>query len=182
MQTDATPGTSEPQTESSAPQPDNRKAPGYKLWASLFILAAALAACIILAVSGKRNYKTFLFVAVSYYGTDAQERSDIAGTVTLTIRCDSAVGKVSSEHIPADGVVLEAADFTFCEGDTVYDLLIAAARKYGIHVESNGMRYIEGISYLYEYDCGDLSGWMYRRRDGDCVEWLYTCELGNDLN
>ena len=214
LQTDATPGTSEPQTESSAPQPDNRKAPGYKLWASLFILAAALAACIILAVSGKRNYKNFLFVAViaalllcvvlltdirsadSYYGTDAQERSDIAGTVTLTIRCDSAVGKVSSEHIPADGVVLEAAGFTFCEGDTVYDLLIAAARKYGIHVESNGMRYIEGISYLYEYDCGDLSGWMYRvngeipsvgcgeyrLRDGDCVEWLYTCELGNDLN
>ena len=58
------------------------------------------------------------------------------------------------------------------------------------------MRYIEGISYLYEYDCGDLSGWMYRvngeipsvgcgeyrLRDGDCVEWLYTCDLGNDLN
>lgn len=214
LQTDATPGTSEPQAETSAPQPDSRKAPGYKLWASLFILAAALAACIILAASGKRNYKNFLFVAViaalllavvlltdirsadSYYGTDAPERSDIAGTVTLTIRCDNAVGKVSSEHIPADGIVLEATDLTFCEGDTAYDLLIAAARKYGIHVESNGMRYIEGISYLYEYDCGDLSGWMYRVNgeipsvgcgeyrlcDGDRVEWLYTCELGNDLN
>ena len=55
--------------------------------------------------------------------------------------------------------------------------------------------YIEGIANLYEFDCGELSGWMYRvngwfpnygcsryvLQDGDTVEWLYTCDLGEDV-
>ena len=57
------------------------------------------------------------------------------------------------------------------------------------------MRYISGINYLYEFALGDLSGWIYfvngespsvscdqyQLKDGDFVEWLYSCELGNDL-
>ena len=60
---------------------------------------------------------------------------------------------------------------------------------------AGGMVYVSGIGYLYEFDYGDLSGWMYRVNgetpsvgcaeyalsDGDQVEWLYTCDLGNDL-
>ena len=48
----------------------------------------------------------------------------------------------------------------------------------------------------YEYDFGDLSGWVYHVNgispsrgcgdyvlsDGDRIEWLYTCELGHDLD
>ena len=55
--------------------------------------------------------------------------------------------------------------------------------------------YIEGIANLYEFDCGELSGWMYRvngefpnvgcslykLKDGDTVEWVYTCDLGRDV-
>ena len=55
--------------------------------------------------------------------------------------------------------------------------------------------YIEGIANLYEFDCGELSGWMYkvngwfpnygcsryRLTEGDVVEWVYTCDLGNDV-
>ena len=58
------------------------------------------------------------------------------------------------------------------------------------------MRYVAGIHYLYEYDFGDLSGWMYHVNgtapsvcsdayvlaDGDVIEWLYSCEIGNDLD
>ena len=57
------------------------------------------------------------------------------------------------------------------------------------------MVYISGINYLYEFDFGDLSGWMYRVNDtapsvgcgeyhlsdGDFIEWLYTTDIGNDL-
>ena len=57
------------------------------------------------------------------------------------------------------------------------------------------MVYIAGINYLYEFDFGDLSGWIYHvngsapsvgcgeyiLKDGDRIEWLYTCDLGNDL-
>ena len=49
--------------------------------------------------------------------------------------------------------------------------------------------YIEGINNIYEFDCGELSGWLYKvnnespgvgcslykLKDGDVVEWIYTC-------
>lgn len=55
--------------------------------------------------------------------------------------------------------------------------------------------YIEGINNLYEFDCGELSGWAYKvnqwfpnygasrylLKDGDVIEWLYTCDLGTDI-
>ena len=55
--------------------------------------------------------------------------------------------------------------------------------------------YIEGIANLYEFDVGNESGWMFRvndwfpnygcsryvLKDGDTVEWVYTCDLGKDV-
>ena len=55
--------------------------------------------------------------------------------------------------------------------------------------------YIEGINNLYEFDCGELSGWMYKvngwfpnygcsryqLKEGDVIEWVYTCDLGVDV-
>lgn len=55
--------------------------------------------------------------------------------------------------------------------------------------------YVQGIHYLYEFSCGPLSGWMYRvdgefpnygcskyeLRDGQVIEWVYTCALGSDV-
>ena len=55
--------------------------------------------------------------------------------------------------------------------------------------------YIEGINYLYEFDGGTLSGWMYKVNgqfpnygcsqyfveDGDEIVWMYTCDLGRDV-
>ncbi len=54
--------------------------------------------------------------------------------------------------------------------------------------------YVEGIGNLYEFDCGDLSGWMYKvnewfpnygcslytLEDNDVICWVYTCDLGYD--
>ena len=48
--------------------------------------------------------------------------------------------------------------------------------------------YVEGIHNLYEFDCGELSGWkysvngvvpgvgcsQYRLNDGDRIEWSYS--------
>ena len=55
--------------------------------------------------------------------------------------------------------------------------------------------YVEGINQLYEFDCGKKSGWMYsvngvfpnygassyKPKDGDKIEWVYTCNLGDDV-
>lgn len=55
--------------------------------------------------------------------------------------------------------------------------------------------YVKGIHQLYEKDCGAYSGWMYKVngvfpnygssaytvQNGDRIEWLYTCDLGEDI-
>ena len=189
---------------------------GYKTWAYLGVGCAGVLACVLLFALGKRNYKNFLAVGAvvilgaafvhftdfqsvgDYYGAEP-EKENAFGTVTMTIRCDTVLGKSDSELIPADGVILPLTVFPIEEGDTAYDILTEAARARGIQMEARGtegMRYVAGIHYLYEYQFGDLSGWMYHVNgtapsvcsdayvlaDGDVIEWLYSCEIGNDLD
>ena len=195
---------------------DNEKAcrSGYKPWACLVIVLLVLAAAAVLYFLKKRNIKNFIVVGIAaavailivlltnfqsadtFYGTT--DCGGSVGAVTLEIRCDTAVGKLDSEYIPKDGCILKETKFDLKKGDTVYDVLIKAAKEYGIQTDISGGRelaYVKGINYLYEFDCGDLSGWMYlvngvspsvgcgeyTLSDGDKVEWLYTCNLGEDL-
>ncbi|MBR5365565.1 MAG: DUF4430 domain-containing protein [Clostridia bacterium] len=213
-----------PETEKAAPeasvQPEPEAAPkpsgGYRKWAYLGVGCAGLAVCVVLLAAGKRHVKNFIAVGVFVllgaafvYFTDFQsvgeyyragpEKENRVGTVTMTIRCDTVTDKTDSDLIPRDGVILPVTEFPIEEGDTAYDILTEAARTYGIQIESRGtegMRYVAGIHYLYEYDFGDLSGWMYHVNgtapsvcsdayvlaDGDVIEWLYSCEIGNDLD
>ena len=89
---------------------------------------------------------------------------------------------------------------TVKKGSTVYDVLNRVCRNKGIHVEASytptyGSYYVKGINYLYEFDGGKLSGWMYKvngsfpnygsseytLKDGDKIVWVYTCDLGKDV-
>ena len=84
--------------------------------------------------------------------------------------------------------------------ESVFDVLQRTCRQKKLHMEYSDTpiyhsAYIEGIANLYEFDAGQRSGWMYRvngwfpnygcsryqLQDGDVVEWVYTCELGNDV-
>ena len=104
------------------------------------------------------------------------------------------------ELIPADGWILQAVTVELQEGESVFDLLQRVCREQKIHLEymdtpMYDSAYIEGIANLYEYDCGPLSGWMYKVNDwfpnygcsryqlqnGDTVCWVYTCDLGSDV-
>jgi hypothetical protein len=88
----------------------------------------------------------------------------------------------------------------FTEGETVFDVLQRETRSSGLHMESSyvplyNSAYVEGIGNLYEFDVGELSGWMYCVNgwypnygcsayvlaDGDAIQWNYTCDLGRDL-
>ena len=121
---------------------------------------------------------------------------------TLSVRCDNAVGKThdKSDIIPDDGIIYEKQSVEFSQGESVFDVLVREMRKSKIHLEFVNMpvynsAYIEGIGNLYEFDCGELSGWMYKVNgqflnygcslcelsDGDEIEWVYTCDLGKDV-
>lgn len=182
----------------------------YRVWVSLLILGLGGAVCLLLVLCRKRHFKNFLAVllgvavalvlvwvtnvqsADGYYGA-WQEKENPIGRVTLSIRCDAVAGR--AEHIPKDGVILAETELAIAEGDSVYTVLLDAARKYQIQLENDGgalSPYISGIAHLYEFDFGDLSGWVYLvngespsvgagsyiLKDGDRVEWIYSLEMG----
>ena len=129
-----------------------------------------------------------------------------AYTCTFSIECSTILNNLEEldpdkrELIPSNGIILAPRNLTFYEGESVFDVLQRVCKENGIHLESSwtpvyNSAYIEGIHNLYEFDCGELSGWMYRVNgwypnygasryqlsDGETVEWRYTCDLGNDI-
>ncbi|WP_068776127.1 DUF4430 domain-containing protein [Paenibacillus sp. FJAT-26967] len=127
-------------------------------------------------------------------------------TVTLSVSAKTILNnmdlfnKDKLEVLPKDGVIYKTKTVTFYEGESVFDVLLREMKTSKIHMEFEmtpiyNSNYIEGIHNLYEFDCGELSGWMYKvngwfpnygssrymLKDGDVVEWLYTCDLGRDI-
>ncbi len=125
---------------------------------------------------------------------------------TLSIECSSILNHIENlkeeklDVLPSDGIILESTDIVFSEGESVYDVLNRICADLGIHMEASftpiyNSYYVEGIGNLYEFDCGDLSGWMYSvngwypnygcsryaLKDGDVIEFRYTCDLGYDI-
>lgn len=127
-------------------------------------------------------------------------------TCTMSITCNTILNNLDNfdqnklSILPDDGVIYPTQKVTFNEGETVFDVLLKECQKNKIHMEfishpvyDSG--YIEGIGNIYEFDCGELSGWMYTvndwtsnygagkyvLKDGDVIQWRYTCDLGADL-
>lgn len=145
-----------------------------------------------------------------YYLTHIDDITEDSKTVTISIRCDTILDNwddlvpelQSDEFVPSDGVILPETTYVLREGDTAFDVTDRAVRYNKIQMEYQGANmnsfgsvYIQGIHYLYEFSCGPLSGWMYRvngvfpnygcskyeLKDGDKIEWVYTCDLGRDV-
>lgn len=128
-------------------------------------------------------------------------------TVSMEIRCDSLSEDISKlqkkelvEYVPDDGTILEKTEVEIPEGSSAFDVLNKICREKDIQVESSytptyKSYYVEGINYLYEFDAGAGSGWMYKVneefpsvgassyevKDGDYILWQYTCDLGADV-
>ena len=137
---------------------------------------------------------------------EAAVNGDGSFTVTLTVRCDtildnmSLLDKEKHELVPEDGVIFPVTAITVYEGESVFNALQRTMKQYKIHMAHRhtpiyNSAYIEAINNLYEFDVGELSGWMYCVNDwypnygcsryqlkpGDVIEWRYTCDLGRDL-
>lgn len=134
------------------------------------------------------------------------EVSDAVYTCTISISCATILDNMDDlnpekiELVPDDGWLMKPEAVTFQEGENVFDVLLRICQERKIHMEyvntpMYNSAYIEGIGNLYEFDCGNLSGWMYsvnnwfpnygcsryQLQDGDVICWVYTCDLGADV-
>ena len=127
-------------------------------------------------------------------------------TCTLTVTCATildnrknlAAGK--EKLVPSDGIIYSNKKVTFSKGDTVFDVLQREMKANRIQMEftsapAYNCDYVEAIDNLYEFDCGQNSGWkysvngefpsygcsQYKLKDQDVIQWAYTCDLGKDL-
>ena len=132
--------------------------------------------------------------------------NDGSFTVTLTVRCDTLLDnmnlldKEKHELVPADGLIFPAALVEAYEGESVFNVLQREMRRVGIHMEFRSTpiynsSYIIAVNNLYEFDAGELSGWLYKVNGlfpnygasryqlspGDEIELLYSCDLGRDV-
>ncbi|MBS6832814.1 MAG: DUF4430 domain-containing protein [Clostridiales bacterium] len=134
------------------------------------------------------------------------EITDKEMTCVLSVRCDTILNNLSKfnsdkmDILPQEGVIFAEREVTFYEGESVFNVTLREMKKNKIHMEFvntpiYNSAYIEGIGNIYEYDCGELSGWMYsvngwfpnygcsryELKQGDKIEWQYTCDLGADV-
>jgi hypothetical protein len=131
--------------------------------------------------------------------------SEPVTSCTLIIDCSTLLSRLDelpegkAELVPKDGILLETVT-EFIEGESVFDITLRELRAAKAHFEFSESpvfesAYVEGIYNLYEFDCGALSGWLFRinggepgygcsvvyPEDGDRIEWLFTCDMGDDL-
>ena len=125
--------------------------------------------------------------------------SDIK-TCTISIRCGAILKNMDklkegkNRYVPSNGVILATSSVEFRDGETAYDVTKRACSATGIQIEASyspvyGSYYVEGINHLYEFDCGEMSGWLYKvngwtpnygcseykLKNGDSIVWDYTC-------
>lgn len=124
-------------------------------------------------------------------------------TVRVGAECTEVLSRLDSidesinprSAIPEDGIILALGDVAVAKDATAFDALVEAARANKIPVDRVGSSYgvyVRGIGNVYEFGFGGESGWTYRVNgispqisagayklsEGDTVEFIYTCELG----
>lgn len=126
--------------------------------------------------------------------------------VTVSIRLDTFKNKSNYEklqkplqneqYVPSNFVILPTTKYEILkENESVWSITLRAIKEHHIHLEYQGSNanyygsvYIQGINHLYQYDAGNLSGWLYYVNDkkagvgcssyqvknGDHIVWQYT--------
>lgn len=122
---------------------------------------------------------------------------------TISINCSDILDAENlgdkSDFIQNDGVILGDTEVKFKSGKSAFDLLYDIIKAEKIHIDFSknsvyNSTYIKGIGNIYEGDFGDMSGWYYlvngemlsvssseyEVKDGDKIEWIYSCNM-NEL-
>ena len=122
--------------------------------------------------------------------------------VTISISCADVFAHTDSvqpsvlDILPEDGWILKPVTVALNEGENVFNILQRTCKQNRIPMEHvmtpiYNTAYIEGIANLYEFACGETSGWKYTVNGtfpsvgcsgytlsaGDVIEWHFACDL-----
>ena len=122
--------------------------------------------------------------------------------VSISIDCKTILNNMNDlkdgyeQFIPTNGMILSTEQFKVKKNTTVIDVLKKATSENEIKlvtVSSGFGLYVKGIGQIEEKICGSSRGWMYkvngnfpeygassyRLKDGDKIEWRFTCKQGD---
>lgn len=120
--------------------------------------------------------------------------------ITMSIDCKTILNNMSKlpeqyiKYVPSNGMIMSPKKIKIQEGDTVFDIVMDTAKKQNIQI-SQKSGYIQSIHNLPEKLFDGSGGWMYsvngdyanvgckeyKLKNGDYVQWRYSCFIG-DLN
>ncbi len=184
----------------------------YRIVIPAVILAAALAYGLFFTLKKKKIIRLISAVVVAalaigiFFAADIRSKTSFenAGSTILLSEGEASALRISftiSAYTVSEGEIYPEKTLYVADGSTVFDVLSEICRTEHIQFDYEsssvyGLAYIKGINSIYEYDHGDLSGWMYRvngempnigvgyykLKDGDNVEILYSTNIGRDLD
>ncbi len=119
--------------------------------------------------------------------------------VTFSVECKNAIDYgilnigTFSEILSPDGIILPETSVKAEQGTSVVKALKAVLKDNNITYKITSSGYVKTINGLSEFDCGEASGWLYLvngelpsvsaksyiLKDGDKVEFRYTCVAGD---
>lgn len=93
-------------------------------------------------------------------------------TVSVVVECSDLLSNMEflKEEkrllVPENGIIFSKNEIAVQENESAFDILKRELINSGIHIEFSlspvyNSVYIEGINNIYEFDCGERSGWKY---------------------
>lgn len=93
-------------------------------------------------------------------------------TVSVVVECSELLSNMEflKEEkrllVPENGIIFSKNEIAVQENESAFDILKRELINAGIHIEFSlspvyNSVYIEGINNIYEFDCGERSGWKY---------------------
>lgn len=144
----------------------------------------------------------FIVLMIIFSFNTESEKGKQKREVTLEVRCDELTDNPEKmtkpelwKYISENGIILEEETCTIETGETVFDVLNRVCKEKDIQIEYSytagyDSYYVEGIQYLYEFDAGKRSGWVYlvdgkntnygcsqyKLKGGEKIVWKYVCD------
>ncbi len=93
-------------------------------------------------------------------------------TVSVIVECSDLLSNMEflkeekRSLVPENGIIFSKNEIAVQENESAFDILKRELINAGIHIEFSlspvyNSAYIEGINNIYEFDCGERSGWKY---------------------